>query len=103
MGALVAAVNRKGENVVPSVVSMLRELTHRGNTGHGIATPDMTATAATLEQLDTNFVSGIALGHNLSRIMPRDQPQPVEGDGFTAVFEGRLFPSQNLPGWFEAQ
>ena len=103
MGALVAAVNRKGENVVPTVVSMLEELTHRGNAGHGIATPSTTSTAATFEQLDTNLVSSIALGHNLSRIMPRDIPQPVEGDGFTAVFEGRLFPAQNLPMWSEAQ
>ncbi len=104
MGALVAAVNRKGENAVPMVVSMLRELTHRGKDGHGIATPDVTATAAALEELDhKNIVSNIALGHNLSRIMPRDQPQPVQGNGFTAVFEGRLFPAPNLPGVSEAQ
>jgi glutamine phosphoribosylpyrophosphate amidotransferase len=34
MGALVAAVNRKGENVVPTVVSMLQELKHRGKDSH---------------------------------------------------------------------
>ncbi len=104
MGALVAAVNRKGENVVPTVVAMLRELTHRGKDGHGIATPSSAATAATLEELDhNNIVSSIALGHNLSCIMPRDQPQPVQGDGFMVVFEGRLFPAQNLPRWSEVQ
>jgi len=104
MGALVAAVNRKGENVVPTVVVMLRELTHRGKDGHGIATPSSAATAATLEELDhNNIVSSIALGHNLSCIMPRDQPQPVQGDGFMVVFEGRLFPAQNLPRWSEVQ
>jgi len=98
MGALVAAVNKKGENVVPTVVAMLRELTHRGNSGHGIATPSSATTATTLEELELkNPVSSIALGHNLSCILPRDQPQPVQGDGFTVVFEGRTFPSPNLP------
>jgi asparagine synthase (glutamine-hydrolysing) len=98
MGALVAAVNRKGENVVPAVVAMLRELTHRGNDSHGIATPSSAATATTLEELELkDYSSSVALGHNLSFILPRDQPQPVQGDGFTVVFEGRLFPSPNLP------
>jgi len=98
MGALVAAVNRKGENVVSTVVTMLRELTHRGNESHGIATPDATTTATTIEELELkNHVSSVALGHNLSRILPWDQPQPVQGDGFTVVFEGRMFPSPNLP------
>ena len=104
MGALVATVNKKGENVVPTVVATLGELTHRGKAGHGIATPDMANTAATLEELEhNNHVSSIAIGHNLSCSMSRDQLQPVEGDGFTAVFEGRLFPAPNLPGVSEAQ
>ncbi len=98
MGALVAAVNRKGENVVPTVVTMLRELIHRGNEGHGIATPSSAAIAITLNELELkNYDSGIALGHNLSYILPRDQPQPVQGNGFTFVFEGRMFPAPNLP------
>jgi len=98
MGALVAAVDRKGENVVPTVVSMLRELTHRGNSGHGIATPISATTATTIEELNLKTCSSsVALGHNLSRILPRDLPQPVRGNGFTVVFEGRTFPSPNLP------
>jgi len=98
MGALVAAVNRKGENAVSTVVAMLRELKHRGNDGHGIATPDSVITASSIEELDLkNCSSAVALGHNLSCILPRDQPQPVQGNGFTVVFEGRLFPSPNPP------
>jgi asparagine synthase (glutamine-hydrolysing) len=97
MGALVAAVNKKKENAVPTVVSMLRELTHRGNDGHGIATPASATTAATIEELETNdYMSTVTLGHNLSRILPWDKPQPVQGNSFTVVFEGRMFPSPNL-------
>ena len=57
MGALVAAVNKKKENVVSTVVAMLQELTHRGNDGHGIATSASVATAATLEELDLGYVA----------------------------------------------
>ena len=104
MGALVAAVNKKGENAVPTVVSMLHALAHRGMDSHGIATSSLTTTVSALEELDkTDINSSIALGHNLSRIMPRDKPQPVQGNGFAAIFEGRLFPSQNLPNWSEVQ
>lgn len=98
MGALVAAVNKAGENVVPTVVAMLRELKHRGNSGHGVATPDLVTSAKRFEELNVNKLSSsVALGHNLSCILPRDQMQPVQGDGFTVVFEGRLFPSPNPP------
>jgi len=98
MGALVATVNKAGENVVPTVVSMLRELKHRGNDGHGVATPNSVITASSIEELNIkDCCSSIALGHNLSCILPRDRPQPVQGNGFMAVFEGRIFPSPNLP------
>jgi asparagine synthase (glutamine-hydrolysing) len=104
MGALAAVVNKKGENAVPLVVDMLKELTHRGKDCHGIATPEIAATAFTLEELQLkNLISSIVLGHNLSCIMPRDHPQPIRGNGFTFVFEGRLFPPPNLPGVSEAQ
>ncbi len=98
MGALVAAVNKAGENVVPTVVAMLQELKHRGNDCHGVATPNWAIYAKKFEELNVNSLdSSFALGYNLSCILPRDQPQPVRGDGFTVVFEGRLFPSPNLP------
>ncbi len=98
MGAIAAAVNRKEKNAVPTVVAMLKELTHRGFDAHGVATPNSAITAKSIEEIAIkNISSSVALGHNLSRILPRDQTQPVQGDGFTLVFEGRLFPAPNLP------
>jgi asparagine synthase (glutamine-hydrolysing) len=98
MGAIVAAVNKKGENAVPKVVTMLKELTHRGVDAHGVATPTSAAIAKSIEEIAVQDVSSsVALGHNLSRVLPRDRPQPVQGDGFALVFEGRLFPSTSLP------
>ncbi|MCW4034285.1 MAG: asparagine synthetase B, partial [Candidatus Bathyarchaeota archaeon] len=103
MGALVAAVHKQQKNVAPLVVNMLCELKHRGTDGHGIATPTKTKTAQSLDQLNSEINSNIVLGHNFSQIVPRDHPQPIQGNGFTLVFEGRLFPSPNRPGVSEAQ
>ena len=93
MGAIAAVVNKRGENAVPSVVIMLRELTHRGVDAHGVATPSSTTTVKSIEDMKVeNPNSSVALGHNLSRIFSRDRPQPLLGDDFAFVFEGHLFP-----------
>lgn len=104
LGALVAALNKKGENVIPSVFSMLQELIHRGKNGHGISTPDYVVAASTLEKLEIkNIDSSIALGHNLSYNLSRDTAQPIQGNGFSFIFEGRMFPTPNLPDLSETK
>ncbi|UCC33011.1 MAG: asparagine synthetase B [Candidatus Bathyarchaeota archaeon] len=93
MGAIAAAISKKGEDTVPSVRSMLIRLKHRGTDAHGIATPNSTRTANSIEQISTkNVRSDIALGHNLCQILPKDHPQPVLGENHALVFEGRIFP-----------
>jgi len=97
MGAIAAVVNKKNENVVPKVALMLHELMHRGVDAHGVASSNQVIVAKSIEELtDERVTSNTALGHNLSRIFPRDCPQPVRGEGFSLVFEGRLFPPPNL-------
>ena len=93
MGAIAVVFNKGGENAVPSVVTMLKELAHRGVDAHGVATPSLATTAESIEGMKIeNLSSPVALGHNLSRIFPRDHPQPVLSDDFSFVFEGHLFP-----------
>ena len=88
MGGIVAAVGKKGVNVVPKVLVMLEMLKHRGVDAHGVATPKKRVVAKTTEELATESIcSSVALGHNLSRILRKDQPQPVLGNGFSLVFE----------------
>ncbi len=97
MGAMATAIDRKEENAVPKVVAMLKELIHRGNHAHGVATPNTVRTSKTIEELCAEKVqSNIALGHNLSQVVVRDHPQPVLGDDFALVFEGRMFPSPDM-------
>jgi asparagine synthase (glutamine-hydrolysing) len=98
MGAMVAAISRKGENVVPQVASMLKELKHRGTDAHGIATPSSVKSVKSIEQVATqNVTSSIALGHNLSRVFSTDEAQPTLGNGYAFVFEGHIFPSSDAP------
>ena len=98
MGAIVAAVNKKGENVVPHTVAMLKELTHRGADAHGIATPNSVRMTKSLDSLSMEKIdSDVALGHNFSSLLPKDSPQPVLGDNFSLVFEGRFFPPRKTP------
>jgi asparagine synthase (glutamine-hydrolysing) len=99
MGAIVAAVNKKGENIVPQVALMLKELKHKGTDAHGIATTNSVKLAKAIEQIDQmateNLNSNIALGHNLSQIFSSDQPQPILGNGYAFIFEGHVFPSSD--------
>lgn len=98
MGAIAATVNKKGENAVPQVVMMLKELIHRGADAHGIATPNSVRMTRSLDTLSMEIIdSDIALGHNFSPLLPQDSPQPVLGDNFSLVFEGRFFPSPKTP------
>ena len=97
MGALVAAVTKKGRPAAPIVVAMLKELTHRGADSHGVATPDSLIIAESLKEIKPEKLdSKVSLGHNLSRFSPRDRPQPVLGDDFALVFEGRIYPPPRL-------
>ena len=97
MGAIAAAVKKRGENAVPTVLSMLKRLKHRGPDGHGVATPNSTRTANSIEQISIkNMSSNVALGHNLSHILPENNPQPIIGQNFSLAFEGRLFPPASV-------
>jgi len=103
MGAVAAAVSKAGKNVVPKVVAMLKELAHRGSDAHGVAAPGSAAFAGSIEEVAVEkVVSSVALGYNLSRVLPWDRPQPVLGKGFALVFEGRVFPGLGVPEVDEA-
>ena len=93
MGALVAAFSKNKKNVVPKVVTMLAALQHRGSDMHGIATADCLEMTRTIQQLRSLDVeANAAIGHNLSRILPKDVPQPVQDKYAKFILEGRFFP-----------
>jgi asparagine synthase (glutamine-hydrolysing) len=97
VGALAAAVDKKGEKAFSKVVTMLKELTHRGTNAQGVATHNRVKIAKSLDEItaeETN--SDIAIGYNLSRISSKDRPQPILGECFALTFDGRLFPPPKI-------
>lgn len=94
---MAAALSKREKKAVLAVVNMLKALTHRGVDAHGVATSTSVKLTDSIEKIIIEKEdSSVALGHNLSRVLLRDNPQPVQGKGFTLVFEGRLFPAPKV-------
>lgn len=94
MGAIAAVIDKRGENAVPTVVTMLKTLKHRGTDAYGVATQTSVKITPSLEELeDTDLNSSVAMGYNFSRVTGRDKPQPILKDNYSLVFDGRFFPS----------
>jgi asparagine synthase (glutamine-hydrolysing) len=103
MGAIIAALNKYGENIVPSVITMLKELIHQGSDTHEIVTPNITISAESIDTLDklrmqSNMFSNIAIGHNTSRITSREGEKALMTKDYALVFEGRLYSSSTISG-----
>jgi len=93
MGGIVAALNKRGEDAVPEVLLMLKELKHRGTDAFHVATPTSTFTHNSYSEIQTRkLASSIAVGQSFSRITAAERQQLVSREGYTLVFEGRLFP-----------
>jgi len=98
MGAIVAAMNKRGRDVSRDVVAMLKELSHRGNHAHGIASSTTVFHAKNFRELENVTLEAPALiGYNLSRTFPRDKKQPIMVNGFALAFDGRIYPFQGKP------
>jgi asparagine synthase (glutamine-hydrolysing) len=95
MGAMIAVIHKKGADVSDAALRMLETLSHRGSDAFGISlSPQKIIIEESLKELwDEKIDSHAVIGYNLSQIFSRDKAQPVLNDGFTLVFDGRLFPS----------
>ncbi|MBX5328082.1 MAG: asparagine synthetase B [Candidatus Bathyarchaeota archaeon] len=92
MGALIAVLNKRGENAAETVVAMLKVLEHKGVDTFGIASPTEVKIAKSVGALvNRDFDSPIIIGHVFSRILTTDKPQPIKLENATLVFEGRLY------------
>lgn len=93
MGSLVAVLNKKGENVTRTAVAMIEALESHSSQAYGVASPTtikIEESLGTLRELRTG--SPIALGYSFSKILPRDEPQPLKLKDATMVFDGRIYP-----------
>jgi asparagine synthase (glutamine-hydrolysing) len=92
MGAIAAALNKQGENTVPLVITMLKELSHRGADTIQIATHTSIDIAKTIQELQNKkILSDTAVGITLSQQIPENQ-RIILKKGYALALEGHLFP-----------
>ena len=94
MGAIIAALNKKGDNAVGAAVAMLEILKRDGAEAFGIASPNAVKIEKTIDALKEKTIkSPIIIGYVLSKILDSDKPQPVMLKDATLAFDGRLYPN----------
>ncbi|MGD0495128.1 MAG: asparagine synthetase B [Candidatus Bathyarchaeia archaeon] len=97
MGAIIAVLHKKGEDATETALTMLKTMKTPNLEAYGIGSGEKTETGKTLDQFQNRKMeSSIAIGYAFSRILKRDRPQPLKLEGATLVFDGRIFPSNEL-------
>ena len=94
MGAVAAVVNKEGGDAAETAISMLRALKHRSTGTYGIASVTRVSIEKSVEVLKKQSInSPVVIGYAFSKTLPQDKTQPIELDGATLAFEGRLYPA----------
>ncbi len=94
MGTLTAILDKTGEDTTKTVLDMLRTLSSERTDAYGIASPYIIRTANSLEKLQRSKLhSSMSIGHTFSKILIRDEKQPLSLENASFVFEGRIFPT----------
>ena len=97
MGAIIAIVNKRGENATETAVAMLKMLKHKGVEAFGVASPTTVKIEKSIEALrNQNVDSPVVVGHVFSKIFTHDKPQPIKVDDATLVFDGRIYPTTKV-------
>jgi len=93
MGGIAAALNKRGEDAVASLLIMLKQLTHRGGDIFHVATPTSTVEGRSLSKLQIEkLVSNTAVARSYFRDSSREtQTAVLLKKNYALVFEGRLF------------
>jgi len=93
MGAIIAVLNKKGENAAETALTMLKMLKPKNIEAYGIASPSTIKIGKTVDALQSQDISSyVAIGYIFSKISNMDKPQPVELENAALVFEGRIYP-----------
>jgi asparagine synthase (glutamine-hydrolysing) len=91
MGALIAVLNKKGEDVTETAVIMLRALSS-GTKVFSVASPSCAKPEKTMNDLQRlRMNSHIIIGHTFSRVPPPGRPQPMQLKNRKMIFEGRIY------------
>jgi asparagine synthase (glutamine-hydrolysing) len=93
LGAIAAIIEKKDQNAADSVFTMIKELSHRGRDGYGLASAKQQTFAKSIEKLKPeNIRSNITIGYVFGKILQQDTPQLVHTNDFSLALEGRIYP-----------
>jgi asparagine synthase (glutamine-hydrolysing) len=96
MGALVAVLDKTGENAVRTALTMFEAMSSNRPEAYGIASAETVRIEKSLSTLQKIRVeSSTAVGYVFSQILPKDKPQPLKVDDAAIVFDGRLYPVES--------
>ena len=96
MGALVAVLSKKGENVAEKALAMLEALRHRYDGSYGIASATtISMVKAATRTTIKNFSSPRIIGYGLAAITSNDKPQPILAKNYALTFEGRIYQTES--------
>ncbi|HVO85922.1 MAG TPA: asparagine synthetase B [Candidatus Eisenbacteria bacterium] len=97
MGGLIALLDKNGEDATEAAFTMLGALSLEHADAYGIASPSIIKVEKAFEKLRClKLRSNTVIGHAFSRILVQDKAQPLRTGDASLVFEGRIFPAQNL-------
>jgi asparagine synthase (glutamine-hydrolysing) len=92
LGAIAAVVQRENQNAANAVLTMLKELSHRGKDAYGLASAKQQTFAKSIEKLNPeNIQSNITIGYVFCKILQEDTPWLLRTDDFSLAFEGRIY------------
>ncbi len=92
MKAVAAFLDRRGENAVPKIVSMLNVLAHDSADAYCIATQDDVVMDSSLEGLLTRGLkTRTVLGHVFVKVLAADKPQMAKFGKVVFLFDGRIY------------
>ncbi len=94
MSQLVGLLSRRGEDVTPRLIRLLRQESGARPDAYGLATPDGVEHTPGAPDF-TSLNCGVALGHRLIKTNPLDNPQPILDAGHATTFIGRLWESSD--------
>ncbi|MEM3536639.1 MAG: asparagine synthetase B [Candidatus Bathyarchaeia archaeon] len=94
MGALIAVVNKRGENATQTAVKMLKILRRETFEAFGIASPRIVKIEKSIDALQNeNVNSPVVVGYAFSKTLPQDKPQPIRLEDAALAFDGRIYPN----------
>jgi asparagine synthase (glutamine-hydrolysing) len=97
MGAITAVLQKKGEDATKAALIMLKTMKGMSIEAYGIGSGAKIEIKRILDQFQNQKTESlITIGYAFSRILERDRPQPLSLQGATMVFDGRIFPANEL-------